>query len=90
VYDGAPAPQPALPALLTAERAELPGSASIPPAVLPAPAEGGSAKAGDSSEPQLIQDVLPGYQDVRLMAPQAELRMLACGLSVMINADCLT
>ena len=76
---GSPTP-PHLPALLSKTAPVLPGLASLPQPEIPGvDAAGGKAWA----------EAVPGYADSRLLAPTAELRLLACGLSSLINAQSL-
>ena len=70
---------PALPCLVCEEESVLPSAASVP---LPA-LEGVDLSQG-------LPAAVPGYENVRLLAPHAELRLLACGLSTLINAQSLT
>jgi hypothetical protein len=70
-------PPPALPLLLPAAAdppAALPGNASVPPLQV----EGVDLSGG-------LAAAFPGYADLRLLAPNAELRLLVAGLSSMVN-----
>lgn len=65
---------PALPALVSATKPRLPDSSSISMPSVP----GVDLPAGGLSS-------FPGWSDVRLLAPRAELRMLICGGSSLID-----
>ncbi|PSC70291.1 AT-rich interactive domain-containing 4-like [Micractinium conductrix] len=81
--DGTPPPAPSeplpLPALLpTGPPPELPACASIAPLAL----EGVDLSAG-------VAAAFPGWRDVRLLAPNAELRLLLAGVSQVVNTESL-
>jgi hypothetical protein len=84
IVDGSVASDPVLPKLLyvssVVSRPLLPSNASIPPPeALQAALNGG----------QKIEEAVPGYEDVRLLAPNAEMRLLVAGLPAAINPHSL-
>lgn len=78
LVDGNHQPPP-LPTLLSQLKAELPDSNSIPPLVMPG-----------LDLTQSIASAVPGWSDLRLLAPRAELRLLLCGGSSLIDSHKLS
>ena len=77
VLTGTEVAEPTLPTLWTAlspAPTSLPGNASVPPLAI----EGADLSGG-------LTAAFPGYADLRLLAPNAELRLLLAGISQMVN-----
>ncbi|KAG1655243.1 hypothetical protein FOA52_007975 [Chlamydomonas sp. UWO 241] len=70
---------PPLPLFLSAARAELPDNSSIPPLDLPG-----------SDPTQSISSLVPGWSDLRLLAPRAEVRLLLTGNASLVDSHKLT
>ncbi|KAK9814581.1 hypothetical protein WJX72_008178 [[Myrmecia] bisecta] len=70
---------PALPLLSSEGKPDLPDNASVPHPII---------EGLDTSEG--LEAAVPGWAAVRLLAPHAELRLLACGQSLLIDAHRLS
>lgn len=77
--DGSPPVEPPLPRLLSADTPSLPGPASVPPP------EGIVGVEVDKP----LHECLPGYEELRLLAPHAEVRLLLMGPPSMSSSYCM-
>ena len=73
--------QPNLPRLLSASVATLPNSDSVPQYI-------GAARAGLGNKP--LHEVVPGYAQIRMCAPHAEVRMMVAALYDIVNTQCMS